>query len=161
MRRDYTTAEYAAIVAQVRAAVPDIGITTDVITGFPGESEAEFAATCAFVEAMAFSGVHVFPYSARPGTPAVEMPDQVDPPTRQARVHTLLEIGRRAQDAFATAMLGRVLPVLWESGGPDGGAGLTDNYLRVQTRQPVAYNTVTPARLVAYDASGLWAEPLR
>ena len=57
-------------------------------------------------------------------------------------------------------MLDRVLPVLWEDGGPGGGSGLTDNYLRVQTRRPVAYNTITPARLVAFDSAGLWAEPL-
>jgi threonylcarbamoyladenosine tRNA methylthiotransferase MtaB len=160
MKRDYTTAEYGRIVGLVRAAVPDIGITTDVIVGFPGETEEEFAATCAFVEAMGFSGVHVFPYSARPGTPAVNMPGQVDPPTRQARVQHLMEIGRTAHEAFAVSMLGRVLPVLWEEARPQGGSGLTDNYLRVQTRRPVSYNTITPARLVAFDATGLWAEPL-
>src|SRR5205085_3605081 len=61
MKRDYNTAEYARIVAAVRAAVPGIGITTDVIAGFPGETEEEFAATCAFVEAQGFAAVHVFP----------------------------------------------------------------------------------------------------
>ena len=160
MRRDYTTAEYAGIVAAVRAAVPAIGITTDVIVGFPGETEEEFAATCAFVEAQAFLGVHVFPYSGRPGTPALALPGQVDPPTRQARVQHLLEIGRRAHDAAAVASLDQVLPVLWETGGPQGGSGLTDTYLRVQTRHPVPPNTITPARLTALDAAGLWAEPV-
>ena len=58
-------------------------------------------------------------------------------------------------------MLGQVLPVLWEEAGPDGGSGLTDNYLRVRTRHPVRYNTITPARLTGFDATALWAEPLR
>src|SRR4029079_16829236 len=96
MRRDYSTPYYARILRAVREAVPGIGITTDVIVGFPGEDEAEFAATCAFVAALGFSGVHVFPYSGRPGTPALELPGQVDPPTKQARVHRLAEIGERA-----------------------------------------------------------------
>jgi threonylcarbamoyladenosine tRNA methylthiotransferase MtaB len=161
MRRDYDTAEYARIIAAVRAAVPDMGITTDVIAGFPGETEDEFAATCAFVERMEFMGVHVFPYSGRPGTPALDMPGQVDPQTRQARVHHLTELGRRAHDAFAAQMLGQVFPVLWEEAGPDGGSGLTDNYLRVRTRHPVLYNTITPAHLTGFDATALWAEPLR
>lgn len=161
MRRDYDTAEYARIIAAVRAAVPDMGITTDVIAGFPGETDEEFAATCAFVERMEFMGVHVFPYSGRPGTPALDMQGQVDPQARQARVHHLSEIGRRAHDAFAAQMLGQVVPVLWEEAGPDGGSGLTDNYLRVRTRQPVRYNTITPARLTGFDATALWAEPLR
>jgi threonylcarbamoyladenosine tRNA methylthiotransferase MtaB len=160
MKRDYTTAEYARIVGAVRAAVPDIGITTDVIVGFPGETEDEFAATCAFVESLDFLGVHVFPYSARPGTPAVAMAGQVDPPTRQARHARLTEIGRRGHAAFATRMLGRTAPVLWEATGPEGAAGLTDNYLRVRTRRPAPYNAITPARITAFDAEALWADPL-
>ncbi|MDQ2809396.1 MAG: radical SAM protein [Chloroflexota bacterium] len=160
MRRDYDTAEYARIVAQVRDAVPDIGITTDVIVGFPGETEAEFAETCAFVESLGFLGVHVFPYSGRPGTPALTMPGQIDPPTRHARWERLTAIGAAGHGAFATAMLDRILPVLWESGDAAGGRGLTDNYLRVQTTRPVAPNTITPARITAFDAAGLWAEPV-
>jgi len=161
MRRDYDTAEYARIVAQVRDAVPDIGITTDVIVGFPGETEAEFAATCAFVENLGFLGVHVFPYSGRPGTPALTMPGGIDPPTRHARWERLTAIGAAGHGAFATAMLDRILAVLWETGDAAGGRGLTDNYLRVQTTQPVAPNTITPARITAFDAAGLWAEPVR
>ncbi len=160
MRRDYDTAEYARIVAQVRAAVPDIGITTDVIVGFPGETEAEFADTCAFVASLGFLGVHVFPYSGRPGTPALTMPGQVDPPTRHARWERLTAIGVAGHAAFATAMLDRILPVLWETADTAGGRGLTDNYLRVQTTRPVAPNTITLARVTVLDAAGLWAEPV-
>ncbi|HUS15910.1 MAG TPA: radical SAM protein, partial [Chloroflexia bacterium] len=159
MRRDYTTVEYAAIVQAVRAAVPGIGITADVIVGFPGETDEEFAATCAFVEAMGFLAIHVFPYSPRPGTPALTMAGQVDPATRHARWEQLTAIGARAHEAFATAVLGREFPILWESGDATGGSGLTDTYLRVRATRPVMPNTISPARLVAFDGAGLWAEP--
>ena len=144
MRRDYTTAEYAQIVATVRAAVPDIGITADVIVGFPGETEDEFAATCAFVAAQEFAGVHVFPTSARPGTPALAMPDQINPPTRQARVQTLIEPGHRAHEVVRGGHARPRAAGTPGDGGPTGGSGLTDDYLRVQTRRPVAPNTITP-----------------
>ncbi|MGI8588951.1 MAG: MiaB/RimO family radical SAM methylthiotransferase [Chloroflexia bacterium] len=160
MRRDYTTAGYAHIVRAVREAVPDIGITTDLIVGFPGETEEEFEATCRFVSDLGFSGVHVFPYSARPGTPAATMPGQLDPQTRHARHARVTEIGARGHEAVATRMLGRVLPVLWEEVDDTGARGLTDNYLRVRAGRPVAYNSITPARIVAFDAEGLLAEPL-
>jgi threonylcarbamoyladenosine tRNA methylthiotransferase MtaB len=159
MRRDYTTAEYAAILHTVRAAVPDIAITADVIVGFPGESDAEFAATCAFVEALDFLAIHVFPYSPRPGTPALTMPGQVDPATRHARWEQLTAIGARAHEAFAATVLGQSFPILWESGDATGGSGLTDTYLRVRATRPVAANTIMPARLVGLDAGGVWAEP--
>jgi threonylcarbamoyladenosine tRNA methylthiotransferase MtaB len=160
MKRDYTTAEFWDILETLRAAVPDIGITTDVIVGFPGETEAEFAETCAFVERCGFLGVHVFPYSGRPGTPALALPGQVDPPTRQDRHRRLTALAAAGYETFAAGLLDRILPVLWETGGPDGGRGLTDTYVRVQTSRPVEANTISPAHIRAFDASGLRAEPV-
>ncbi|HEY0069462.1 MAG TPA: radical SAM protein, partial [Chloroflexia bacterium] len=160
MKRDYTTAEYADVVRQCREAVPGISITTDLITGFPGETDAEWEATREFVREMEFSKVHVFPYSQRPGTPAIKMPGQVSPDVRHARTLEMMEISARLEDAYAIWHLGTVRPVLWEMRSEDGTwHGLTDNYLRVHTRHPSdLQNAITPALLTAYDARGLWAE---
>ncbi|MBN1640700.1 MAG: tRNA (N(6)-L-threonylcarbamoyladenosine(37)-C(2))-methylthiotransferase MtaB [Anaerolineae bacterium] len=132
MNRSYEAAEYAALVQQARAAIPDLALTTDVIAGFPGETEDEFAESAAFVERLAFARLHVFAYSPRPGTPAAEMPDQVDPQIARARAAELRAIGLRSGEAFRRQFLGRSLPVLWETRAPDGRwSGLTDNYIRV------------------------------
>ncbi|HEX8229711.1 MAG TPA: tRNA (N(6)-L-threonylcarbamoyladenosine(37)-C(2))-methylthiotransferase MtaB [Chloroflexia bacterium] len=160
MKRDYTTGEYADVVRQCRQAVPGISITTDLITGFPGETEEEWAATRAFVQEMEFSKVHVFPYSQRPGTPAMNMPGQVSPEVRHARTPEMMEISTRMEAAYAIKHLGSVRPVLWETRSEDGTwHGLTDNYLRVRTQHGTdLQNGITHALLSVYDASGLWAE---
>nr|MDQ5825945.1 MiaB/RimO family radical SAM methylthiotransferase [Chloroflexota bacterium] len=160
MKRDYTTGEYADVVRQCREAVPGISITTDLITGFPGETEEEWAATREFVQEMEFAKVHVFPYSQRPGTPAMSMPGQVSPEVRHARTLEMMELSTRMEAAYAIRHLGTMRPVLWETRSEDGTwHGLTDNYLRVRTRHSTdLQNGITPALLSAYDASGLWAE---
>ena len=160
MKRDYTTGEYAEVVRQCKEAVPGISITTDLITGFPGETEEEWAATREFVGEMEFCKVHVFPYSQRPGTPAMSMPAQVSPEVRHARTLEMIGVSKRLEAVYATSNLGSVRPVLWEMRSADGvWSGLTDNYLRVRTRHTGdLQNGMTPALLSAYDASGLWAE---
>jgi threonylcarbamoyladenosine tRNA methylthiotransferase MtaB len=160
MKRDYDTAEYADVVRQCREAVPGISITTDLIVGFPGETEEEWAQTRDFVRSMEFAKVHVFPYSKRPGTPAAEMDGQVPPGISQARTHEAIELGALSEAAYATQHLGRTLHVLWEERG-DGNTwtGLTENYLRVHTRSPLnLHNTITPVTLTSYDAHHLWAD---
>ncbi len=152
MRRPYTAEAYAALLARVRAAVPGIAVTTDVIVGFPGETEDDFAASLAFVAAAGFSRVHVFPYSARPGTPAAVMPGQVPPEARRARMDRMLAAAREAERSFLAARLGSVEPVLWERprGGPGGLAqGLTDTYIRVvcATARDL-WNRLVPARMI-------------
>jgi threonylcarbamoyladenosine tRNA methylthiotransferase MtaB len=132
MNRRYTTTQYAGLVAQAREAIPDLAMTTDVIAGFPGETEVEHATSAAFIEEMAFARAHVFAYSERPGTQAAEMPDQVDPQVRQERAWEIREIARRSGEAFRGRFVGRTLPVLWETRGADERwSGLTDNYMRV------------------------------
>jgi threonylcarbamoyladenosine tRNA methylthiotransferase MtaB len=161
MKRDYTTAEYADVVRQCRETVPGISITTDLIVGFPGETEEEWEQTRSFVERMEFARVHVFPFSRRPGTPAYSMEGQVHPDVRHARTLEMIELSSRSEGAYACAHLGRTLPVLWEHESGGVWSGLTGNYLRVHTRiSRDLLNTITPATLVAYDAQGLWAEPV-
>jgi threonylcarbamoyladenosine tRNA methylthiotransferase MtaB len=172
MKRDYTTAEFAAVVRQCRQAVPGIAITTDLITGFPGETEDEWQHTLDFVRDMEFSHIHVFPYSPRPGTPAATMPCQVHPDIRHARTLQMMQISEAAEATYSIQQLGHTCSVLWETEvklttdnrqpatGQRLWSGLTDNYLRVHTRTPANLaNTITPATLTSYDAHGLWATP--
>jgi threonylcarbamoyladenosine tRNA methylthiotransferase MtaB len=161
MKRDYDTTEYADVVAQSRQAIPVISIATDLITGFPGETDEEWEQTVAFVRSMDFAKIHVFPYSQRPNTPAAVMPDQVHPDVRHARTLEMMQISQAAESTYAVQHLGRTLPVLWENVTDGIWSGLTDNYLRVHTRSARdLLNLITPAVLTSYDAHGLWADPI-
>lgn len=158
MRRDYSTAEYADVVRQCHEAVPGISITTDLITGFPGETEEEWLKTRNFVQSMEFAKVHVFPFSRRPGTPAYDMAGQVPDGVRHARTLEMIALSEQLEGAYACLHLGRTLPVLWENESRGVWSGLTENYLRVHTRTSRhLMNKITPATLTAYDSQGLWA----
>ena len=163
MARRYTTAEFHAWVTAARAAIPDLAATTDLIVGFPGETDDEFAETLAFVQNMSFSRVHVFPYSLRTGTPAARMPGQVPAQVKAQRARDLRAIASASQRAFSQSFVGQTLGVLWESHREtDDGilwSGLTDNYLRVYTRSSVNLaNTLVPTRLVALTGNDLQGE---
>ncbi len=135
MARRTSQTQFAALVEAARAAVPGIGITTDIIVGFPGETDAEFADSLAFVDQMAFSGTHIFRYSPREGTAAASMPGQIDPRVAHERSQQLHEISARHERAFRQSLIGQTLPVLWETSEETAGgylwSGLTDNYVRV------------------------------
>jgi threonylcarbamoyladenosine tRNA methylthiotransferase MtaB len=162
MRRRYTKDEYRAAVRRLREASPDVAITTDVIVGFPGETEAEFEESYAFCEEMQFAGIHVFPYSQRSGTVAYKMPDQVPDPAKKQRVRRLIELSERMAAAYRARFLGRTLDVLWESRRDDGAwEGLTDTYIRVRTRSGAGLaNRLTPATLLKERDGVLWAQVL-
>lgn len=134
MGRPITTERYAMLAEAARAAIPDLALTTDVMVGFPGEDEAAFAESLAFVERMGFARLHVFPFSPRPGTPAARLPDQVPVPVRRERARRMREVGERLAETFQQRFVGRKMEVLWERRRDDGlWYGLTDNYLRVVT----------------------------
>jgi len=148
-------------VAAARAAIPDVAITTDIIVGFPGEDEAEFTESLAFVHAIQFAGGHVFTYSERPGTAAARMTPRVPHPIRKernARMRTVLD---EAAAIYQRRFMEKELGVLWESAttlGPQGWelSGLTDNYLRVSTLSPRRlWNKISPVRLTAITAEGI------
>ena len=136
MNRPYTAARYREIVANVRERIPGIGITTDVIAGFPGETDEAFGNTRAMIEEVGFSRLHVFRYSARKRTPAAAMPDQVPPEVRKQRAENLTGLGITAMRRFASSLVGQTLEVLVEtqSKTPNQLTGFTDNY--VETRFP-------------------------
>ncbi len=160
MGRRMTAAAYARLVERIRAAVPEMAITTDIIVGFPGEDEAEFAGSLAFVERMAFARLHVFPFSPRPGTPAARMEGQVPEPVVRERAARMRELGERLAADYRRQFLGRELEVLWERRRRDGlWHGLTDNYLQVVTACPAdLHNRITRTRLVGEKDGFLMGE---
>ena len=140
MRRRYTTSEFAHLVGNLRRVFgDDVGITTDIMVGFPGETDAHFEASCQFVEDIGFSQLHVFRYSPRKGTPAATYPDQVSPHISAARSQRMIALGERLNTAFRERMLGKQKAVLIEAsreGENNHLAGFTDNYLRVLVDAP-------------------------
>ena len=140
MRRRYTTAAFAHLVDNLRRVFgDDIGITTDIMVGFPSETDAHFEESCQFVEEIGFSQLHVFRYSPRKGTPAATYPDQVSPHISAARSQAMIALGERLNTAFRQRMLGKQKAVLIEAsreGENNRLAGFTDNYLRVLVDAP-------------------------
>ncbi|MDG0866001.1 tRNA (N(6)-L-threonylcarbamoyladenosine(37)-C(2))-methylthiotransferase MtaB [Candidatus Lucifugimonas marina] len=130
MRRRYTGAGYLEAVAAAKAAVPGCSVTTDVISGFPGESEADHDRTVEILTSAELADAHIFPYSVRPGTSAAHFDDQVDVQIRSQRAEELREIADAAAKAHRMSFVGETRSVLWE--GARGTSGLTDNYLRVR-----------------------------
>lgn len=137
MKRWYNTRQFRRSVRQLREMVPEIGITTDLIVGFPGETDTEFEEGCDFVREIGFSKLHVFPFSPRRNTPAAEMSGQIQPRVKERRATRLRAIGADLADTFAQRQIGRELRVLVEhnerveSDGTRLRSGLTGNYLRV------------------------------
>ena len=162
MRRHYDVASYERLVAKVMARMPECGLGSDLLVGFPGETEAHFEQTYRVVERLPFSYLHVFSYSSRPGTPAAKYPDQVHPAAKKERSQRLRQLGQAKKKAFAARFLGRELPILLE-GKRDKTrqllSGLTENYIRVHVDAPEAcVNRLVPVRLVAVESDGVLGE---
>ena len=132
MKRRYTTEEYKAIVDRLRAAIPNVSITTDVIVGFPGETNEEFDKTYEFLKDIELTHMHVFKYSPRKGTPAATMENQVDPSTKHDRSEKLLQLNEENFNKFGQKMLDKEFNVLFEQKvGDNKYEGLTENYVKV------------------------------
>lgn len=153
MHRRYTTARFADRIATVRRSMPDAFIGIDVIVGFPGETEADFETTCRFLESIAPAYLHIFPFSERPGTPAVDFPDKVQPSVATERVERLEELCRRLHADFCRRGVGTVQEVLFESTMRGGMMfGYTGNYRRVRVPYDRSrINTIVPVRLTGMD----------
>jgi threonylcarbamoyladenosine tRNA methylthiotransferase MtaB len=164
MRRPYTTEQFTHAVDLAREKIPDVGITTDVIVGFPGESDIEFEQSQEFVERTQFSRVHVFPYSARTGTIAACLPLHVSDTVKEKRAKRMQAVADNSVRAFAQRFVGRAMPVLWEASegserkredpNPSSAlrhwSGYTDNYIRVIAESGKdLHNKLTIARLNA------------
>ena len=156
MRRRYTAERYRERIAKIRELMPDAFLGVDVIVGFPGEGEQEFMETYRLLEEVGASFLHIFPFSERPGTPAVEMPNKVQSRISTERVSRLEELSDRLHKSFAEKYLGSVREVLFESTDRNGLMyGYTDNYLRVSAPYDTALiNNICAVRLLDFDAEG-------
>lgn len=135
MNRKYDTEKYRQAAALLRKYLPDVAITTDIIVGFPGETEEDYQASRAFAEEIGFSKIHVFPYSPKKGTPAAARKDQLQNAVKQERSHDLITVSDRMTDAFLQKHVGKVMPVLFERCiGDDVYEGHTTNYMKVHAR---------------------------
>jgi threonylcarbamoyladenosine tRNA methylthiotransferase MtaB len=161
MRRQYDAQYFANLVTRARQAIPDLAVTTDILVGFPGEDDVQFAQTLELAQHLDFAGIHVFRYSPRPGTPAAHMPDQVPEPAKVARSEALRELGRLGAMRFHGCYSGTVQDVLWEQEHDGIWHGTSDNYLHLYTRHAgTLRNRLLPSRLGEPYADGLWATPL-
>lgn len=162
MGRRYLTSDYREAVSSIRKTLPDTSVTTDVMVGFPGESDREFKESYHFCQEMDFANIHVFPYSPRPGTSASRMPGQINDRLKGERSQRMLELARESAHKFCERFSGRNTMVLWENEtSPDSGiySGLSNNYIRVCTNSHrVLTNCLLPVRLVKPYGQGLWGE---
>jgi len=161
MLRKTTPDSFRGLVSAAREAIPDVAITTDVIAGFPGETEDEFAETLDFVHEINFAGGHVFTYSPRPGTGGARMKGQVKPELRKKRNHILQDVLEESAKAYRKKFVGRKMSVLWESTSEMGEwgwkmEGWTENYLRVNAFAPSPrWNEIDPVLLSESDGERL------
>ena len=160
MNRHYDTAAFATLLEDVRRAVPGVAISTDIIVGFPGETEEDFAAGLDFVRAMGFARMHVFPYSPRKGTPAARRSDQVPPTVRKERAARMQALADELAEEYHRAALGSVADVLFETSADGVTDGLTETYIRVYTDAPVTRGEIAPLRLTHLYRDGVWGEPI-
>ena len=134
MNRKYTTSQYLEKINKIRNYLPNIAFTTDVIVGFPGESDEEFEETYNFIKEVNYSELHVFPYSPRRNTPAAKMKDQVDDKIKHERVNRLLELSKELNRDFALKQIGKTLKVLFEKRDGDYLVGHASDYLKVRVK---------------------------
>ena len=143
----------------MRRAVPGVAVSTDIIVGFPGETEEQFEESLDFVRRTGFARMHVFPYSARRGTPAARRADQVPAPVRKERAARMQELAEELAVGYHRAALGTVTDVLFETATDGITDGLTDTYIRVYTDAPVTRGDLVPIRLTRLYRDGVWGEP--
>lgn len=164
MHRPYTTAKFKTLLADIKNRVPDIAITTDVIVGFPGETEADFETTCKFAESCGFSKMHIFPFSARKGTPAEKFAGAVTEAVKKERADILGKIDETMHKTFLQAMVGQNAEVLFEQpAGEDYFEGLTGNYQRVFVKCGGRNlgGEILPVKITAFDGEKLLGEIIK
>jgi threonylcarbamoyladenosine tRNA methylthiotransferase MtaB len=161
MGRRYDTGLFREKIAALRAKIPDIGLGTDLIVGFPGETDAEFAATEAFIREIGFSYLHIFRYSKRKNTPAAEMPNQIDERVKKERAAEMKKLSQKLRSAFAEKMVNQRVAVLWEEENNGRLSGWTPNYLRIHAAGTEEHiNKIKQTEIKSAKNGQLWGEIL-
>jgi len=160
MGRRNTPEDFRALVKKIRAVVPEIALTTDIMVGFPGETAQDFAESQAFVDSIGFAGGHVFSYSPRPGTPAERLPDRVSAADKKERSQAMRALFNATSAEYRGKFIGRTEAVLWERAEQVSGRwklqGLTDTYLRVQAKaEQDLHNRISLVTLTKENGQGL------
>ena len=159
MRRRYDSRQFLDAVDAIRRTMPDAAVTTDVIAGFPGETENHFEDTYRLCREVGFASMHVFPYSSRPGTSAAHFRDDVPPQVKSERVGRLIELSHEQGRAFRSRFVGTSRQVLWESRKAGRWVGLTDNYIRVNAgSERELTNQIAWARIVGLNGQSVLAD---
>jgi threonylcarbamoyladenosine tRNA methylthiotransferase MtaB len=164
MGRKNTPEMYQEYLEKARRVAPEIAITTDILVGFPGETDEEFSASLEFIRRAEFSGGHVFHFSARAGTPAMKMDGQVDPKIAKLRSRMVREVLAETSLRYRQRFVGKILPVLWEATRSlylDGWhiEGLSSNYLRITAvTDKLLSGTITPVKVTGLTPDGLIGE---
>jgi threonylcarbamoyladenosine tRNA methylthiotransferase MtaB len=151
MHRKYRPRHYADRILKARALMPECAVGADVMTGFPGETDDEFAQSYAFIESLPFTYLHVFTYSERPGTPAAESESQVPITVRKQRTHVLRDLAARKNLEFRRSMVGKTISAVTL----DKGGALSDNYLKVALATPRAANRIEEIRIGGLTNDGV------
>ena len=160
MRRKYDTARYLQSVRLLRQWFPGCAVTTDLIVGFPGETETELEDSLAFARECGFAAMHVFPYSRRPGTPADAMPDQVPKAVKAERAARASAVAEELRRQYDTALIGSVQEVLFEQTEDGFFTGHAKNYVKVYARGDGLHNVVKQVRITALRSDGIEGELL-
>jgi len=159
MKRIYSLDQYWRTIDLIKEKIPQVAITTDVMVGFPGESDEEYEQTYSFCQQAGFANIHVFPFSSRPETAAARMPRQIKDKVKQERNQRMLELSRSCRRRFYEQFLRQIMPVLWEQETRHGSSiysGLTSNYIRVFAHcKKSLSNEITPVKLVEFDNQGI------
>ena len=158
MGRKYDTNTVSGAIAHLRKYFPDCGITADLITGFPGESDMEFAQTMEFIKSAKFSDMHIFPFSPRPQTPAASMPGQVEKKIRRERARIATQAARDMSLAFKQSQVGKTLNVLIERESDGFSTGHTSNYLEVHVKNGGEKNSVHSIQITGVEDALVWGE---
>jgi threonylcarbamoyladenosine tRNA methylthiotransferase MtaB len=159
MKRRYTAADYQRALVAVRKSIPDAAVTTDVIVGFPGETETEFKETYDFCRQVQFARIHVFPYSPRPGTAAAGIPQQVAEQLKKERSKQILALAKESAQGYQKRFFGKTMKVLWEQEANGAWSGLTGNYIKAYAKNSADLtNQLIPVTLTKIYRDGVWGE---
>ncbi|MCL2628386.1 MAG: tRNA (N(6)-L-threonylcarbamoyladenosine(37)-C(2))-methylthiotransferase MtaB [Oscillospiraceae bacterium] len=137
MGRKYKTADVLQAVEELRKKFPNCGITADLIVGFPGETQGQYKQTLGFIKKAAFSDMHIFPYSKRPGTAAEKMPNQIEKSEKQKRTKEAIQIAEQMKNEFLQSQIGKIVPVLFEEQKDNLSIGHGDNYTKIAVENTV------------------------